>query len=130
MFFFFQINCSESSLKPQKNTLCLSSSDQSSEDDFVSLPCSSSSSTSVSSAKSPRTMPGSKRTLDRTSWLSPSNNPREDVSERERQRWKEFREKKMLNRASVLGLRLKKPQKSQTEPSESKEKLCELPGAM
>uniref|UniRef100_UPI0037E7E45B sentrin-specific protease 7b n=1 Tax=Semicossyphus pulcher TaxID=241346 RepID=UPI0037E7E45B len=57
--------------------------------------------------------PDRRRNLDRTSWLAASSNLPDDVTEKKRQTWSEFRERK-AKRSAVLQLRLKKHR--QTEP--------------
>ncbi|XP_026217739.1 sentrin-specific protease 7-like isoform X2 [Anabas testudineus] len=122
-------NSPESPLKSQKRNSSLSSSDQTSADDFESPsttrnnppadktpPCRLSSSSSAKLVLTPKTSPGPRRTLDRMSWLAASNSRTEDVREKERQRWKEFREKKLQNRSAVLRLRLNKPRQTPAEP--------------
>lgn len=102
------------SLKQQK---ILSSSDpnETSDDDFVfphrtmsdsSRPCSSS---SVSPVK---VLPSPKKTPDRRQYLD----LKKDVLETQRDRWRQFRERK--TRSSELHLRLKKPKQTPIEPSE------------
>ncbi|XP_073318447.1 sentrin-specific protease 7b [Pagrus major] len=95
------------SLKQQKKN-------SSSEDDFVSPPRTRNKPSDHEPVSKelcrPSVTPGGRRSLDRTAWLAASSNPREE----ERQRWREFREKKKSNRSAVLRLRLKKPK--QTEP--------------
>ncbi|XP_071335662.1 sentrin-specific protease 7-like [Trachinotus anak] len=90
----------------------VSGSDQTSDDDFVS------SSTNVvlrpsssSPVKSPKTTPDGRRNLNRMAWMAASGNLKEDVREKERQRWREFRERK-----TVLQLRLRTPKQSPAEP--------------
>ncbi|XP_070711769.1 sentrin-specific protease 7b [Pempheris klunzingeri] len=51
-----------------------------------------------------------RRSLDRTAWLAAAGDPRE----KERERWREFRERKAPIRSAVL--RLRKPKPTPTEP--------------
>jgi len=88
-------------LQQQKKNSSSSGSDQTSEDDFVSP--------SRDSVMSPR-----RRSLDRRAWLS---NQMNEVREKERKRWREFRGRK----TSGFHLHLKKARTSPTEPSESKD---------
>ncbi|XP_067357180.1 sentrin-specific protease 7b isoform X2 [Channa argus] len=123
----------ESSLKPQKeNSSSFSGSDQTSDDDFASPPrprikpsasktspsrtSSSSSLTSVKLGLTLRATPDRKRTLNRTSWLAANSNLKQDVREKERQKWRDFRDGKTPNRSAVLRLRLKKPGETPAEP--------------
>ncbi|KAG8004431.1 Sentrin-specific protease 7, partial [Nibea albiflora] len=111
------------SLTPHKNS-SLSSSDQTSEDDFTPLSRTRNKPSaeeylpkdvrrpSVSSETlSPKTTPKRRRSLDRMLWLTAN-----DQREKERQKWREFREKKMSNRSAVLQLQLRKPKQTPTEP--------------
>ncbi|XP_027147513.1 sentrin-specific protease 7b isoform X1 [Larimichthys crocea] len=113
------------SLKPQKKNSSLSDSDQMSEDDFTPLSRTRNKPSAdeylpkdvrrpslSSDTLSPKTMPEKRWSLDRMSWLAASSNLRE----KERQKWREFREKKMSNRSAVLQLRLRKPKQTPTEP--------------
>ncbi|XP_037319101.2 sentrin-specific protease 7 isoform X2 [Pungitius pungitius] len=81
------------SAERKKKNSSSSGSDQTSEDDFVSS-----------------TMTQRRRSLGRGAWFGSSQ--MEDVRERERRRWKEFRERK----TSSLHLHLKKPRNTPTEP--------------
>ncbi|XP_076579425.1 sentrin-specific protease 7b [Chaetodon auriga] len=63
-----------------------------------------------------RTTADRRRSLDRTAWLAAGSDPKEDLREKERQRWREFREKKTSNRSAVLQLRQRKPRNAPTEP--------------
>ncbi|XP_056226671.1 sentrin-specific protease 7b isoform X2 [Seriola aureovittata] len=105
---------SDSPLKRHNSSV--SGSDHTSEDDSVSPstnvvhrpPSSSSSSSSVSSV----TAPDRRRSLDQTAWKASGSNLMEDVREKERRRWREFRERK-----TNLQLRLRrKPRQSPAEP--------------
>lgn len=53
-------------------------------------------------------------------WLAASGNLRDDLREKERQRWREFREKKTSYRSAVLHHRPSKPKHTPSEPSEYK----------
>ncbi|XP_029370312.1 sentrin-specific protease 7-like isoform X3 [Echeneis naucrates] len=71
-------------------------SDHTSEDNFVSpstkVPRRSSSSSSSVTLQSPTS--GGRQRLDTMSWIASSSSPKEDVSEKEKQRWIEFRDRK------------------------------------
>lgn len=121
---------SPESLTQQKKNSSLSGSDETSEDDFVSP----SRTRNKPSADKPlpkdvyrpsvslvtpltpslRAAPDRRRSLDRTSWLAASSNLMDDLREKEREKWREFRDRKTSNRSAVLQLRLRTP----TEPSE------------
>ncbi|XP_056286927.1 sentrin-specific protease 7b isoform X2 [Pseudoliparis swirei] len=88
--------CESAERKQQKKNSSSSGSDQTSEDDFVSP--------SRDSVMSPR-----RRSLDRRAWLS---NQMNEVREKERKRWREFRGRK----TSGFHLHLKKARTSPTEP--------------
>ncbi|XP_050921777.1 sentrin-specific protease 7b isoform X2 [Lates calcarifer] len=108
---------SDADKSPEKKNSCLSGSDQTSDDDFVSPSRTlgrrpSSSSSSVSAVMSPGTTPGRRRSLDRTAWIAASSHLNEDVREQERRRWREFRERK----TRTLQPRPKRPRQSPAEP--------------
>lgn len=116
---------SSASLKQQKKNS--SGSDQTSEDDFVSPSRTRNKPPADKrkpSAVSPRTTPASRQSLDRTAWLAASCDPRDDVREKERERWREFRERKKSNGSAVLQLRPPKPKQTPPEPSESDLMAC------
>lgn len=106
------------------NVCFLQKKNSSSEDDFVSPPRTrnklSDHKPEPKEPRRPSVTPGGRQSLDRTAWLAAGRNPRGDPREEERQRWREFREKKTPNRSAVLRLRLKKPKQTptETEPSE------------
>ncbi|XP_028255507.1 sentrin-specific protease 7-like isoform X1 [Parambassis ranga] len=93
----------ESRLKPQKKNPFVFGSDQTSEDDFVSPPRTrarlpalhspSLSSSSVTTVKA-TSMPSRRRSLDRAPQPAASDLLKDDVREKERERWREFRERK------------------------------------
>lgn len=120
----------ESPLKQQKNSSTLSGSDQSSEDDFL-VPSTTRNKPSAgksppsdihrpSSSSSSRTLvpllrtPDRRRSLNRTVQLATNTNLT-DVREKERQRWTEFRERKLSNRSAIIRSQLKKPRQSPAE---------------
>ncbi|KAI3366231.1 hypothetical protein L3Q82_010040, partial [Scortum barcoo] len=116
---------SPESLKLQKKNLSLSGSDETSEDDFVSpsklrnKPSDKSLPGDVhrpSAAPSPSLTPIRRWSLDRTPRLASSSNSMEDLREKQREKWREFRDRKTSNRSAVLQLRLKKPKQTPTEP--------------
>ncbi|KAM7365866.1 hypothetical protein PAMP_016759 [Pampus punctatissimus] len=86
---------------------------QNSEDDFLS-PSRTRNKFSSSSVSS--TMPNKRRSLDRMSWLAASSNLRGNLREKERERWREFKERKTRNRSAVLRLQLRKPKQTPSEP--------------
>ncbi|XP_051283897.1 sentrin-specific protease 7 isoform X1 [Dicentrarchus labrax] len=102
----------------------LSGSDQTSEDDFVSPPRARNKPPADKSPSrgarrpcvSSATTPDRRRSLDRTAWLAASSNLRDDVREKERQKWREFKEKTTSKRSAVLQLRLRNPKPTPTEP--------------
>ncbi len=134
MFFQSDRGNSPESLKQQKKNSPLSGSDETSEDDFVSpsrtrnkpsagksLPkdvCRPSVSSVTPLTPLLRTTPDRRRSLDRTSWLTASSNLMDDLREKEREKWREFRDRKTSSRSAVLQLRLRKPKQTPTEPSE------------
>nr|XP_046237742.1 sentrin-specific protease 7b isoform X2 [Scatophagus argus] len=114
-------------LKQQKKNSSLSSLDQTSDEDFVSpsrktnkpsavkSPPRDARRPSVSSATLPlRTTPDRRQSLGRTSRLGASSDLRDDPREKERQKWREFREKKTSNMSVVLRHRLRKPASAPT----------------
>ncbi|XP_045906320.1 sentrin-specific protease 7-like isoform X3 [Micropterus dolomieu] len=102
---------SPESLKQQQKS-SVSGSDQTSEDDFVSPPRAGNKPLPKDVRRpccAPRSTPDARRGLNRTSWLVANNNLMEDLREKEREKWRAFREKKTANRSAVLQLRLRKP---------------------
>ncbi|XP_034034780.1 sentrin-specific protease 7b isoform X2 [Thalassophryne amazonica] len=100
----------------KKNSFAASSSDQNSDDDFVS-PARARNQTSAdknaqSAAAKPSSLssPSSKVKLKRTSWLAA--NPRDDPTEKKRENWKEFRDRKQRTGTTSLHLRLRLRHKS------------------
>ncbi|XP_054479843.1 sentrin-specific protease 7b [Anoplopoma fimbria] len=96
----------ERKVEQQKKNSSSSGSDQTSDDDFVSPPSNTSSVMSSSTAASRR------RGLDRRAWLAAGSSQMEDVREKERKRWREFRGRKTRG----LHLHLKKHRDAPTEP--------------
>ncbi|KAM7375608.1 hypothetical protein PAMA_014625 [Pampus argenteus] len=87
-----------------------------SEDDFLSP----SITRNLSSSISPAT-PNKRTSLDRASWLAASGNLRGDLREKERKKWREFKERKTRNRSAVLRLQLSKPSEPIVLSSEEEE---------
>nr|XP_033471747.1 sentrin-specific protease 7b isoform X3 [Epinephelus lanceolatus] len=103
---------SPESLKQQRKISPVSDSDRTSEDDFLSL----SRTTNKPSVTSLRTSTDRRRSLDRTACLATRSSLTDDLREKDRERWREFREKKKTYRSAVPHLRLKKPKQTPTEP--------------
>lgn len=103
----------EEAPKPQKKN-----SSGTSEYDFASPPRTRNIRGPSPGTPSPRTTADRRRSLDRTAWLAAGGDLKEDPREKERQRWRQFREQKTSNRSAVLQLRQKKPKHAPTEPSE------------
>ncbi|XP_041822541.1 sentrin-specific protease 7b isoform X2 [Chelmon rostratus] len=101
----------EEAPKPQKKN-----SSGTSEYDFASPPRTRNIRGPSPGTPSPRTTADRRRSLDRTAWLAAGGDLKEDPREKERQRWRQFREQKTSNRSAVLQLRQKKPKHAPTEP--------------
>ncbi|XP_049922254.1 sentrin-specific protease 7b isoform X3 [Epinephelus moara] len=103
---------SPESLKQQRKISPVSGSDRTSEDDFLSP----SRTTNKPSVTSLRMSTDRRRSLDRKACLATRSSLTDDLREKGRERWREFREKKKTYRSAVPHLRLKKPKQTPTEP--------------
>lgn len=71
---------------------------------------------SVSAVLSSKTTPDGRRSLDRRAWLGAV-----DDREKERERWRQFRETSRSGRPAVLRLQLRSPKARPSKPSEPSE---------